>query len=91
MNARSAVRPKTKEVKHWKSTSAKQQNWITNPNNGRKPGVKSLALKMRYAVLGLTILRVPDDIIRMQRERAKAINQRASENYRRSHQQPQAI
>lgn len=36
---------------------------------------------------GVNDVRVPDDVIRMQRERAKEINQRASENYRRSHQQ----
>ncbi len=88
-NARSAMlteneRIKALEKEYQRKTAELNANLIKQREESQNE-ITRLENTLRRA--GINDVRVPDDVIRMQRERAKAINQRASENYRRSHQQ----
>lgn len=88
-NARSAMlteneRIKALEKEYQRKTAELNANLIKQREESQNE-ITRLENALRRA--GINDVRVPDDVIRMQRERAKAINQRASENYRRSHQQ----
>ncbi|EIH4660060.1 hypothetical protein B6P79_004932 [Escherichia coli] len=88
-NARSAMtaeneRIKALEKEYQRKTADLNANLIKLQEESQNE-ITRLETALRHA--GINDVRVPDDVIRMQRERAKAINQRASENYRRSYQQ----
>ncbi|EEW7548469.1 hypothetical protein HEM17_019805 [Escherichia coli] len=77
-------RIKTLEKEYQRKTAELNTSLIKQREESQNE-ITRLETALRNA--GVNDVRVPDDVIRMQRERAKEINQRASENYRRSHQQ----
>ncbi|MDZ9037190.1 hypothetical protein SND13_08745 [Escherichia coli] len=88
-DARSAMQVENERIKElekdYQRKATELNNRLTKQREESQNEITRLEAALRRA--GISDVRLPDDVIRMQRERAKAINQRASEYYRGSHQQ----
>ncbi|ECJ7754481.1 hypothetical protein DFT09_18225 [Salmonella enterica] len=88
-DARSAMQVENERIKElekdYQRKATELNNRLTKQREESQNEITRLEAALRRA--GISDVRLPDDVIRMQRERAKAINQRASEYYRGNHQQ----
>ncbi|WP_318651892.1 hypothetical protein [Escherichia fergusonii] len=88
-DARSAMQVENERIKELEKDYQRKTTELNNRLIKQREESQNEITRLEAALRrsGINDVRLPDDVIRMQRERAKAINQRASEYYRGSHQQ----